>query len=249
MVVIKCETRVNSVDWSPDGSLLATSTWSYIRVWDAESGKLLKTLTGHTDSVCTVARSPDGTSIASGSFDRTVRIWQFGPTREQKGSFSRALAPFPDRDALDLLGRVFGLNIPQPSIPQPSFPMKEGNYCDSGALCAKYYEKLVRKFPPDAYHVNVALIPGAPYDGRIWIRSIDTDRCAVFVFSGPRHIHLIRYYTLVDFDKVRTTDYVNLWPFRVDDKFPERSLVYLVRKVMAGRHIGVRADGWHHHSS
>lgn len=35
----------------------------------------MQTLTGHTDKVTSVAVSPDGTIIASGSYDETIRVW------------------------------------------------------------------------------------------------------------------------------------------------------------------------------
>ena len=41
----------------------------------AGGGEPVCTLTGHSDSVFSVAYSPDGKHIVSGSGDRTVKIW------------------------------------------------------------------------------------------------------------------------------------------------------------------------------
>ncbi|MGL4421473.1 MAG: WD40 repeat domain-containing protein, partial [Gemmataceae bacterium] len=39
------------------------------------SSKLVRTLIGHTESVVTMAFAPDGKSLATGSDDKTVIIW------------------------------------------------------------------------------------------------------------------------------------------------------------------------------
>lgn len=45
------------------------------RVWDASSGSLLQTLGGHGEGIWSVALSPDGTRIVTGSRDYTARVW------------------------------------------------------------------------------------------------------------------------------------------------------------------------------
>ena len=44
-------------------------------VWDLEAGTLIHRLTGHQDGVNSVAVSPDGRRIVSGSHDDTVAVW------------------------------------------------------------------------------------------------------------------------------------------------------------------------------
>jgi WD40 repeat protein len=45
------------------------------KIYEAASGKELFTITGHTDQVWFVKFTPDGKSLATGSFDGTVRLW------------------------------------------------------------------------------------------------------------------------------------------------------------------------------
>jgi hypothetical protein len=43
--------------------------------WDAASGRLLRSLEGHTGMVTAIAFSPDGTLLASKSDDNSIRLW------------------------------------------------------------------------------------------------------------------------------------------------------------------------------
>ena len=76
---------VYSVSFAPDGKTLASGSLDRtIKLWDARSGELLLSIDargpnhkrkGHTDWVSSVAFAPDGKTLASGSGDKTIKLW------------------------------------------------------------------------------------------------------------------------------------------------------------------------------
>lgn len=65
------------VVYSPDGRILVNSErHSYdLRLLDAVTGKVLRTLKGHTNLPDGIAFHPDRKTLVSGSWDRTIKLW------------------------------------------------------------------------------------------------------------------------------------------------------------------------------
>ena len=80
---------VESVAFSPDGKTLASGTGAVtvngkfvegtVTLWDVATRTYIAILQGHTGTVWSVAFSPDGTTLASGSTDGTSILWDMSP--------------------------------------------------------------------------------------------------------------------------------------------------------------------------
>jgi len=68
---------VNSVAFSPDGSLIVSGSedW-HVYIWDTSTGEILGDLKNREAAINSVAFSPGGTTIAVASDDGTIGLWQ-----------------------------------------------------------------------------------------------------------------------------------------------------------------------------
>lgn len=67
---------INAIAYSRIANRLAVAAAENIRIYDANTYKELMVLAGHTDSVLSIAFSPNGKRLVSGGSDETVRLWE-----------------------------------------------------------------------------------------------------------------------------------------------------------------------------
>ncbi|TCD71931.1 hypothetical protein EIP91_000063 [Steccherinum ochraceum] len=84
----------------PSGEVVAAgSTDSFeIFLWSVQNGKLLDVLTGHDGPISSLAFSPTGNQVVSGSWDKSLRVWNV---------FGRSRAVEPHQLSSDVLAVAF----------------------------------------------------------------------------------------------------------------------------------------------
>ncbi|KAJ8081548.1 U3 snoRNP protein [Marasmius tenuissimus] len=100
--------QFSSLAVDPSGEVVAAGSADSFEVflWSVQTGKLLDVLSGHEGPISSLAFSPSGANqLASGSWDRTVRVWNvFGR--------SRAVEPFTlNSDVLSIAFRPDGKEV------------------------------------------------------------------------------------------------------------------------------------------
>jgi WD40 repeat protein/RNA polymerase-binding transcription factor DksA len=76
--VITLKGHISEGAFSPDKKFLAFMSNATVKVCEVGSWREVATLRGHEDLVFSVSFSPDGKFLASGSNDKTVKVWGWG---------------------------------------------------------------------------------------------------------------------------------------------------------------------------
>jgi WD40 repeat protein len=110
LLQLKEHTKVAGVAWSKDGKHILTAGFDRkLILWDARTGKQVKTITDSPSRIYSVAFTPDGKKAVTGAEERTARIWDLETGKQtasnsDHGSGVRSVAVTPD-------GKTFVMRI------------------------------------------------------------------------------------------------------------------------------------------
>jgi WD40 repeat protein len=112
---------IYTIAWSPDGKFVVTGSLDHsLKMWDGNTGALVRTFRaykqkefekGHMGGVYCVAFSPDGKTLASGSNDRTIKLWNVADGSVVRELANAGLKTAPGSPPLSHPGEVYNVRF------------------------------------------------------------------------------------------------------------------------------------------
>lgn len=77
LLILKGDTSIiSALAFSPNGKLFASGSWDrYIKIWDAQTGQLMRNFEAHKSMVTALSFGLDNKTLTSGSWEPRIKIW------------------------------------------------------------------------------------------------------------------------------------------------------------------------------
>ena len=68
---------ISHIRYNPNGRQFISCSWdiNIIKLWDVDTGSLIRSFVGHNESVTSLGFNSDGSQLLSGSSDNTIKLW------------------------------------------------------------------------------------------------------------------------------------------------------------------------------
>jgi WD40 repeat protein len=173
--------EVHSVDWSPDGNLIAAGTSSGVYILESQTLEILKLMMEHRSGVESIAFSLDGSLLASGSRDSTIKLWKV-PSGEcivtlNHGDCVNSVAFSPDSSLLASGGWDRTIKL-----------WRLSDFECIATLKGHLYSVEAVTFSPDG-----SLIASGSRDNTIKLWSVSSEKCIATLEGHKDNIHSVAF--------------------------------------------------------